>query len=117
MLTDDPHAAGPTVEQANGHRGYSGADRELIRASRSVPDHFADELVAEHHVLVRVIQRATGRVVDTEVWVVHEVHVRRTDRGAQRSQQQLTRSGLWVRCLADLQPPVSQNNSTQCVAL
>ena len=102
MLTDDPHAAGPAVDQAYRHGGHPGADRELIRAARTVSDDLADELVAEHDVLIRVIQRAAGRIVDAEFWMVHEVHVRCTDRGAQRPQQQLTGAGPWVRCLPDL---------------
>ena len=85
MLADDPHAAGTAVEQAHRHGGYPGADRELIRAARSMADDFADELVAEHDVLVRVVQRAAGRIVDTEIRVVHEVHIRGADRGAERA--------------------------------
>ena len=102
VLTDDPHAAGTAVHQAYRHRSNPRADCELIGATGSVPNDLADELVAEHDVAVRVVQRTTGRIVDGQLGVVHEVHVRRADRGAQRPQQQLARSGRRVRCLSDL---------------
>ena len=102
VLTDDPHAAGTAVDQAYRYGSHPGADGELIRAAGPMPDHLADELVAEHDVLIRVIQRAPRRIIEAEIRVVHEVHVRCTDRGAQCPQQQLTRSGLWVRRIPDL---------------
>ena len=115
VLTDDPHTAGPAVDEANRHRCYPGTECELVGAAWSMPDDFADELVAQHDVAVGVVERATGRVVDGKFGVVHEVHVGRTDRGAQRPQQQLTRSGLRVRCFPYLKSAIPQDHSAQSV--
>lgn len=107
MLPDDPHAAGAAVDQAHRHGRNARADRELLGAARAVPDDLAHEFVTEHDVALGVVQRAAGRVVDREFRMVHEVHVGRADRGAQRAQQQLAPARLGVRSLADLQLTVS----------
>ena len=75
-------------------------------------DDFTDELVAEHDVAIHVVERAAGRVVDPHLRVIHEMHVRRADRGAQRSQQQLAGTGNRVGDLTDIEPPVAQHHST-----
>ncbi len=86
MLTDDAQSAGTAVDQAHRHGRHPCTDRELIGTAGPMPDDLAHELMAEHDVAVAVIERATGRVVDGEFRVVHEVHVRRADGGAQCAQ-------------------------------
>ena len=102
MLTDDPHSAGPALDQADRHGRHARTDRELIGATRAMPDDLADEFVPEHDVALRVVQRTPRRIVDGELRVIHEVHVGRANRRAQRAQQQLALAGLGVRRLADL---------------
>lgn len=102
VLTDDAHAAGAAVDQAHRHRRHPQTDRKLVGAAGSMPDDLADELVPEHDVAVRVVQRTTGRVVDGQLRVVHEVHIGCADRGAQCPEQQFARPRCGVRCLADL---------------
>jgi hypothetical protein len=102
MLTDDAHSAGAAVDQPHRHRRDAGTDGELVSAARSVPDDLTHEFVAEHDVAFGVIQGPAGGVVDGKFGVVHEVHVGSTDRGTQRAQQQLARSGPGVGCFANL---------------
>jgi hypothetical protein len=72
-----------------------------------VRHHLADELVPQHEVAVLVVQEPARTVVRHGVGMVHEVHVRRADRGAERAQQQVTGSRHRVGRLAHLQPSAS----------
>src|SRR6202011_1733788 len=112
VLTDDPHAVRAAVDYPNGNRGDAGTDWILFGAVRRIPDDLADKLVAENDVAVGVIERAAGRIVDPHLRVIHEMHVRRADRGAQRSQQHLAGTGNRVSDLTDTEPPVAQHHST-----
>jgi hypothetical protein len=112
VLTDDPRAVGAAVDQADRNGRHPGADRKLFCAARSMPDDLADEFMAEDDVAVRVVERAAGRVVDAHLRVIHEMHVRRADRGAQCSQQQLARAGNRVGDLSDVEPTVTQHHRT-----
>jgi hypothetical protein len=107
MLTDDAHSTGAAVDQAHRHGRHARTGGELVGAARPMSDDLAHEFVAQHDVAIGVVQRAAGRVVDGELGMIHEVHVGRADRGAQRAQQQLARPGFGVRRLADLQPTVT----------
>src|ERR1700749_4840 len=112
MLADDSHTIGAAVDHADRDRRHPGADRKLFRAAGAMTDDFTDELVAEHDVAIHVVERAAGRVVDPHLRVIHEMHVRRADRGAQRSQQQLAGTGNRVGDLTDTEPPVAQHHRT-----
>src|SRR6185295_11089782 len=68
-------------------------------------DNLADELVA-HDGVPPGIPDEPGR----RVRVIHVVHIRCTDRGAQRPQQQLARPWYRIGRVADLQPPVTQDH-------
>ena len=110
MLADDAGTVGAAVHQPDGHGRHPGTDRELVGASGAVPDHLADELVTEHDVAVRVVQRPAGGVVDAELRVVHEVDIGGADRGGQRLQQEFTLPGYRVRGVSDLESSVLQNH-------
>lgn len=100
MLTDDLCPVGAAVDQADRDRGDPGADRELVAAARAVSDDLADELMSEDDVTVRVIQRATRRIVDPELGMVHEMNIGRADRGTEHPQQKLTRTRYGIGDLA-----------------
>lgn len=103
MLADDVGAVGTTVDQPDGDRRGSGTYRELIAAAGPVTDDLSDELMTQHDVTVRIIERSAGRIVDPEFGVVHEVDVGRADRGAEHPQEKLTGTRYGIRDLADLE--------------
>jgi hypothetical protein len=104
VLADHLHAPGP--EKSRDARDPS-ADRELVRTSSTVADNLADELMTHHDVTVSIPDEHPRRVV--RVRMVHVVNVRGTDRGAHRSQQQLTRARYGVFRLADLEASTTQH--------
>jgi hypothetical protein len=100
----------PPFDKPDRYRRHPGTDRESIGAVGAVPDHLADELMAKHDVAVRVVERPPRRVIDTEIRVVHEMHVRRADRGTQCAQQELAGTGYRVGSFADLQLATPQHH-------
>jgi hypothetical protein len=112
VLTNDSRAVGTAVDQPDRNRRDSTAQRDRLRATGPVPDDLADELVPEHDVAIRVVQGTTGGVVDRQFGMVHEVDVRRADRGTERLQQQLAVTGHRVGRLPDRQLAVSQHDCT-----
>ena len=93
MLPDDPQAAGPAVDQSDRYRRHPRTDGKPIGAVGAMPDDLTDELMAEHDVAVRRHTATAGRIVRTEIGVIHEMDIRGTDRGAQSSQEQFSRAG------------------------
>ena len=112
MLADDPQAAGTTVYQPDRHRGHPRSDREGVATAGPVTDDLADELVTHDDVAVGVVKRPSGRVVDREFRMVHEVDVGRTDRGAQGLEEQITRSWDRIRGVPDSQLAALQYDCT-----
>ena len=117
VLPDHLRAADATVDEQDRHRGHARPDRELIGAAGPVADDLADELVAEHDVAVRVVDHAGRTAGGDRVVMIHEVHVRRADRGRERAQQQLALSGHGIGGLAHLEPPVSQHHCSHAFLL
>ena len=93
VLADDVGAVGTAVDQPDGDGRHAGTERELCTGARSVPDDLPDELMAQHDVLLGVVQRPTRRVVEAEFGVIHEVHVGGADRGARDPQEQFPGPG------------------------
>lgn len=110
VLADDMGAVGATVDQPDGDRRGSATHGELIAAAGPVTDDLADELVAQHDVTVRVIERSAGRIVETEFGVVHEVDVGRADRGTEHPQEKLAGTRYGIRDLADLELTGPEDN-------
>jgi len=113
VLTDDAQPARAAVDQPDRHRCHPAPDRERVTAPRAVTDDLAHELVPHHDVAVGVVQRSPRRVVDRELWMIHEMDVGSADRGAERLQQQITLSGNRIGGIADLEPPTSQHHCAQ----
>jgi len=86
-----------TLADQQRQAGDTGADGKIAGALRTVTDNLADELVA-HDGVPPGIPDEPGR----RVRVIHVVHVRCTDRGAQRPQQQLARPWYRIGRVADL---------------